>query len=218
MIASRRRALSCGASAERPAGDENGDVRDPQDRHAPAARIRAVLGGSFWASAFKFTCERHPYEKALSLAYHEFRGGDFAAHLDAVVRAGPVHPGHMRYTINRRVVVNDFVRQVTLEADMARIAARPATIDLFARPPCKARPAPAPRRPDRGAEGNGPRAVSTGIRVAGLGAVLSVRVSARSSSQSSDDAAGPVARSAPLPLANDPRQGSRPSRRRASSR
>src|SRR5689334_9226854 len=37
--------------------------------HMPAAEIRAKLTPELWASAFKFTVERHPFEKVVSRAF-----------------------------------------------------------------------------------------------------------------------------------------------------
>jgi hypothetical protein len=92
--------------------------------HAPAFKIKAFVGDAFWNTAFKFTAERHPYEKALSLAWHKWPGeGDFATHLDRTVKGGP-YVGHTRWRIGGEPVIDDIVRQESLERDMARIATR----------------------------------------------------------------------------------------------
>jgi hypothetical protein len=83
----------------------------------------------FWKSAFKFTSERHPYEKAVSLAYYRMgkRGkprraetSSFEELLDKIV-AGEGYCGYRYYSINGRPVVDDFIRQENLLADLKRI-------------------------------------------------------------------------------------------------
>src|SRR5947208_7158801 len=58
-------------------------------RHAGAEVAKRIAGEEFWNRAFKFTIERHPYEKVVSLAW--FRAepdGDFAQSLDEVLKIG----------------------------------------------------------------------------------------------------------------------------------
>ena len=92
--------------------------------HARARSIK-VVAGDIWDTAFKFTAERHPYEKALSLAHHAFRENyDFSLVLDAVVRAGKRYVGHPWYINDGKVIVDDFVRHESIPDDMARICGR----------------------------------------------------------------------------------------------
>jgi hypothetical protein len=104
--------------------------------HTPASRIRPLIRDDIWDQFFKFTSERHPYEKALSFARHRLRGrtthdrwkdnrpaGDFAAFLDEVVRGGK-YSTFRYYAIDGRPVVDDFIRLESLGDDIRRILAR----------------------------------------------------------------------------------------------
>lgn len=91
--------------------------------HAQASKVSAWLP-DLWETAFKFSCERHPYEKALSLARFNFRGqGDFADHLNHVLSMG-LFAGYNQYVINGVQVVTEFVMYDSLQADFDRITDR----------------------------------------------------------------------------------------------
>jgi hypothetical protein len=98
--------------------------------------IRAAVSPGFWAGAFKFTSERHPYEKAVSLAFYRYGkreriaakkgkrlSEDFAVVLDETVRTR-LYKSFNFYAIDGQVVVDDFVRHETLESDLQRIGTR----------------------------------------------------------------------------------------------
>lgn len=85
--------------------------------HALPSAIRDRVG-PLWERAFKFTSERHPYEKALSLAYFTFRDdGDFITHLQATVEDDPRYVGHAHYIVGGKVIADAFIRHDTLQAD-----------------------------------------------------------------------------------------------------
>lgn len=91
--------------------------------HMPAIEIRKALDSKFWKQACKITAVRHPYEKAVSKAffhYREKKHGPFEAHLDRVVRAGK-YTSFQCYTINGRSVIDEFLHQETLHADLQRV-------------------------------------------------------------------------------------------------
>lgn len=92
--------------------------------HARPGSIKTVAG-DIWETAFKFTAERHPYEKALSLAHHSYRGKrEFPLALDAVVRSGKNYVGHPWYIVDGKVIVDDFVKHETIAEDLKRICER----------------------------------------------------------------------------------------------
>lgn len=96
--------------------------------HVGIAEVQPILREEFWQNAFKFTSERHPYEKAVSLAHMRWarmgqEGRDFAAVLDKTVRQG-LYAGFPLYSIDGRPVVDEFIRLETLEADLRRIGRR----------------------------------------------------------------------------------------------
>jgi hypothetical protein len=111
-----------------------GEPKPPLYTHMRAEEIIPWLPDGFWQRAFKFTIERHPYEKAVSLAH--FRWGkrgrlegergfaaDFESHLDEVVRKGG-YANYPYYFIGGKPAMDDFIQQATLEADLRRIAER----------------------------------------------------------------------------------------------
>lgn len=104
--------------------------------HMKAEDIRAGVSPEFWNGAFKFTSERHPYEKAVSLAFYRYGkreriatkkgkilSEDFAIVLDETVRTR-LYRSFNFYAIDGQVAVDDFVRHETLEADLERVGKR----------------------------------------------------------------------------------------------
>ena len=103
--------------------------------HVGINRVQPLIREDFWEGAFKFTSERHPYEKAVSFAYwrwyniggrdnpREPSGKEFDAHLDRMVRQGK-YPSFPLYSIDGKSVVDDFVKLENLLGDIQRIAAR----------------------------------------------------------------------------------------------
>jgi hypothetical protein len=93
--------------------------------HMRAKEIKAALDRSFWKKAFKFTTERHPYEKVVSKAFFKL-GADgemdlFPDLLDNVVREEK-YSNFEYYAIGKKVVVDAIARVENLEADLRRIA------------------------------------------------------------------------------------------------
>jgi hypothetical protein len=97
--------------------------------HTEASEIRDMVPRKFWKSAFKFTSERHPYEKAVSLTYYRMgkhgkstraETSSFEEMLDKVI-SGEGYCGYRYYSINGRPIVDDFIRQENLMADLKRI-------------------------------------------------------------------------------------------------
>jgi len=90
-----RRAIEGGDLAEiRKAGRDARRHRTFRN-HMPAGRVAARLPEGFWRAAFKFTVDRHPYEKAVSLAHFAYARAvrkhsslTFDEHLDRIVQQG----------------------------------------------------------------------------------------------------------------------------------
>ena len=96
--------------------------------HMPAAEIERALPRLF-ASAFKFTVERHPYEKAVSLAWFRIgmRGGDAATELGREIEAVIADREYLNfplYTIGGRVAVDQVWEFGEIEARLALLAER----------------------------------------------------------------------------------------------
>lgn len=86
--------------------------------HAFPSQVIAAVGADFWESAFKFTSERHPYEKALSLAGMRRIDVDFIVHEDRR------YVGHSRYLHRGRLLVDRVILFNHLAEDVADIMGR----------------------------------------------------------------------------------------------
>lgn len=86
--------------------------------HADPRQIRDRLGEAFWQSAFKFTSERHPYEKVLSLAAMAKKK------VDHIVYSDYRYVSHGAYLANGQMLVDRVIRYGTLEEEMAEVMAR----------------------------------------------------------------------------------------------
>lgn len=98
--------------------------------HSKISDIRDMIRDDIWDRLYKFTSERHPYEKAVSYAYHQHRNRaqrgkhrKFKNFLDRAVRGGK-YASFPVYSIDGRSVADDYVRLESLEADLRRVAQR----------------------------------------------------------------------------------------------
>lgn len=95
--------------------------------HMPAAKIKAELP-ELWERAFKFTVERHPYEKVLSRAWWNIgrRDGDpereLAAEIDLAIQKRASYYNFPRYTIDGELAVDEVIPHDQLGARLAVIA------------------------------------------------------------------------------------------------
>ena len=97
--------------------------------HMKAAAVKALVPDGFWQQAFKFRSERHPYEKAVSMAFFSYRGprndkAAFNQHLDEVVRNPGAYRSWNIYTIAGKPVVDAWVLHGSLERDFASVLDR----------------------------------------------------------------------------------------------
>ena len=91
---------------------------DTMRAHVTCRRVREFVGEDFWRAAFKFAVERHPYEKAVSLA--AMNGLSIADTAFFDLR----YVGYRSYTINDRVAVDYIIRFADLADDMQTLMAR----------------------------------------------------------------------------------------------
>lgn len=82
------------------------------------SRAREFVGNDFWRAAFKFAVERHPYEKAVSLA--AMNGHSIADTVFFDLR----YIGYRSYTINDRMAVDHVIRFDDLADDMQTLMTR----------------------------------------------------------------------------------------------
>ncbi len=95
--------------------------------HMTAAEASEALGAKFWNSAFKFTIERHPYDRAVSGASHRLarRGlpqSELTRMIDRTIKSGLTN--EEMYLIDDKLAVDEIVRYEALEADLDRITAK----------------------------------------------------------------------------------------------
>lgn len=103
--------------------------------HMTAADIMECVPRDVWDKAFKFTVERHPYERIVSLAYYRMgkkerirdRGRDIpddvSEYINRLVTSGRV--GTYKYCyVEGKSVLDDVIRQEHLLDDLKRIGAR----------------------------------------------------------------------------------------------
>lgn len=124
--------------------DDHGNCLEPSpqaDRiffnHMPAGPARRALGEAFWDRAFKFSMERHPYEKVVSLAYFRMpgaAGGDFARLLDEEVERGAYRNFDI-YSIDGSTAVDFIIRYEALEAGIRHVERVTGCADILARMP-----------------------------------------------------------------------------------
>jgi hypothetical protein len=108
---------------------EIGTQRESIAGHMTLRDIVPLVSAEFWNESFKFSCERHPYDKAVSLAHFNWLRGEsrgksrdmeFDEYLDRTVRQGS-YRGFDHYSIDGKVAVDDFIRFETLAEDLQRI-------------------------------------------------------------------------------------------------
>ncbi|MFL5236024.1 MAG: hypothetical protein ACJ8EL_00170 [Rhizomicrobium sp.] len=113
-----------------------GDSEGLNRLHMKAEDVKNLVPPEFWRRSYKFASERHPYEKAVSLAFFrlakqqqrrskndEAPMEDFLALLGRVVDGGE-YRGFKYYTIGGTPVVDEFIRHESLERDLRHVAAR----------------------------------------------------------------------------------------------
>lgn len=98
--------------------------------HMRAAAVRRALPREFWDAAFKFTVDRHPYDKAVSMAYWRREryprlaaAEPFDATLDDVVRSG-AYANHPLYMKDGRLLVDRVFRTEEMWTHIGELGAR----------------------------------------------------------------------------------------------
>ena len=101
--------------------------------HASAKRAVKVLGREFWDKAYKFTIERHPYEKCVSWAWHKKRDKS----TDEAIRHS-LDQGMYRnfdlYSLEGKVAVDFIVRYEHMESDV-KLLEQKLGMELYSRMP-----------------------------------------------------------------------------------
>jgi hypothetical protein len=95
--------------------------------HMPASKVRELFP-ALWDRAYKFTIERHPYEKAVSRVFWNLarRGGDpvaeFSTELEAVVERAAFVDRDI-YTIDGTLAVDEVIKFEQMWARIAQLGA-----------------------------------------------------------------------------------------------
>jgi hypothetical protein len=93
--------------------------------HMGAGEIKSKLDATFWANAFKFTIERHPYEKVVSAAFYKLGlkrpTEEFPKMLKKILRKQS-YATFRYYSIDNQVIVDDIVKLENLRPDLERVA------------------------------------------------------------------------------------------------
>lgn len=95
--------------------------------HIPAVLLKPRLDPAFWDRAFKFTIERHPYERVVSKAL--FKLGRkrpmerFPEFLNRILEEKK-YTSFNFYAIDGEVVVDEIIKLENLEADLQRVGQR----------------------------------------------------------------------------------------------
>lgn len=94
--------------------------------HMPGRRIKKLLGREVWRTTLSISVERHPYEKAVSMAH--FRqlppGMSFEQHLDNVVRRGQYANWGIYTNRHGKPMVDVLIRFENLKAELDALLAR----------------------------------------------------------------------------------------------
>jgi hypothetical protein len=122
-----RAAILANDNATIRAGLRGKELKTGCHAHMPASAVKEWVSPEFWNRAVKIAGERHPYEKAVSLAHFSFTGepAHFAAHLDETVVARHRHYAcYPVYMVDGEPVVDEWILYDALQADADRIATR----------------------------------------------------------------------------------------------
>lgn len=107
----------CGEVLGRPAIGHGGFYN-----HMPAKEIKRLIGDEAWNNSFKFTIERNPWDRQVSLYHWHHRNNDSKPSFDMFIRS-PLYrklsPNFDTYAIDGTVAADYVCRYETLEEDLA---------------------------------------------------------------------------------------------------
>jgi len=91
--------------------------------HLPAREIKTLLGPDIWDSYYKFTIERNPFDKAISLYYWSCRNREILPPIgDFLAKCSQESISNWDiYTIDGKMTVNTIVRYEHLRADLEKV-------------------------------------------------------------------------------------------------
>ena len=101
--------------------------------HASTKRAIKMLGQSTWDSFYKFTIERHPYEKCVSWAWQKKGQREMSEALEYSVEQGK-YRNYDLYTLNGKVSVDFIIRYENMQKDL-KIVEEKLGLEIFSRLP-----------------------------------------------------------------------------------
>lgn len=117
-------------------------------RHGGAQQAKKLAGDEFWNKAYKFSIERHPYEKVVSLAWWEARRGDFDEQLKSVME-GTRYRNFEIYTIDGKLAVDFVIRFENMKEDIPKAEKAIGGMPILSRLPKSNSKKRADKRPAR---------------------------------------------------------------------
>lgn len=105
--------------------------------HSSARHARKNIDPAVWNSAFKFTIERHPYERVVSAAWSRhgnYGSAEFATAVDKTIETGKLR-NHQLYTIKGSLAVDFIIRYERLAEDVKRVEEKLNGLEILARLP-----------------------------------------------------------------------------------
>ena len=92
--------------------------------HMPAKEIRRLIGEQIWSDYFKFTIERNPWDRQVSLYHWHYRKRKTKPSFDLFIRS-PFHrkisPNFDTYAIDGKIAADYVCRYETLEEDLIHV-------------------------------------------------------------------------------------------------